>query len=163
MEFNKDNIVSAAFSGNERNVVEVVYTGDDGVNRPYYIEVNPEDVQFQQLLEIVTIDDIEAQTTDRVRGYEDVLSKLFTKYGQNTEAQEDDYSDLVDKISALFMDYDPNNDKHSEILFGLKINAFEDERISEASDDNKELVRLAETPLELAAVIDMIVNVAEMD
>lgn len=163
MEFNKDNIVSAAFSGNERNVVEVVYTGNDGVNRPYYIEVNPEDVQFQQLLEVVTIDDIEAQTIDRVRGYEDVLSRLFTKYGQNTEAQEDDYSDLVDKISALFMDYDPNNDKHSEILFGLKINAFEDERISEASDDNKELVRLAETPLELAAVIDMIVNVAEMD
>ena len=140
-------IIEAYFTNSENNTVEVIYNdGKKAIN--HYLAVDFTNSDFKDLIEEYNTDKITESTIARNRRY-------AQQYSDMVDAGIKSKTDLKQKISAKdfvksLLNFDPNNEECKELLFTLKIQAFDQEKIK-ASNDNeaKDRIRLAQTPLKL--------------
>ena len=145
-------IIEAYFANSENNTVEVIY--DDGkkaVN--HYLPVDFNNKDFKDLIEEYDTDKIAEATIARNRRYAQQLSNIVDSgiKAKTDLKQKISVEDFVKKI--LF--FDPKDDEANEILFSLKIQVFEIDKIKNCKDNSyKSKLRSAKTPLELLTVFN---------
>jgi len=143
-------IIEAYFANSENNTVEVIYNdGKKAVN--HYLPVDFNNKDFKDLLEEHDTDKIAEATIARNRRYAQQLSDIVDS---GIKAK----TDLKQKISVedftkKILFFDPKDDEANEILFSLKIQVFEIDKIKNCQDNEyKSRLRSAKTPVELLTV-----------
>lgn len=156
LHFTKENILSVIFGNNERNIISIRYKGEDGQIYPYFIAASPEDKQFQKLLEMYTLDEIETFTLEHMNEQLESLKQYHIQLiesGEATPKTQDSTENpgFINLETALnfFLLQDELGEDEKEILFKLKLIAFEMEMVENASAEDKEVIRTAATPFEL--------------
>lgn len=153
--FYKDNIVSARYTNDKRDTIEVVY-GDEQQNKiPMYVPVDANQPLFQELLKYIDLDSIEENTQKWIEGQRNniiSLHKALIEKGiaKPPAAQEED---PVPVLASFLFNYDTKNEEHVEALFRLKLEAFDIPVIDGADVATKDSIRQAPTPLDLAVII----------
>lgn len=153
---NKENFVKAFFVNDYRNSLMVVSNGDEDLDYQI-IPVNPDFLDFQELLEITTIDEIEKETVIQAQAaqaaHEEFHKKLIDKNMIAEAKNENAGQDLYNYI----LKYNETDDAHKELLFELKLIAFDEESVEDADTEIKESIRTATTPIELLNILNGIV------
>jgi len=160
MFFTKETFLSARFTSDLRDNIEVKFQDRDQVSIGY-VEVNAEDPTFKNLLTMTTVDEIEQNTLDFIDDQRQAILNFHKKLIESGIAQTNSPTSLdhktldTDLLSQAIMYHVFNplnfgmNEKHEEQLFSLKLAVFNDDDIAaNLTDDEKESLRSAETMLE---------------
>ena len=165
MEFTKDNVVSAAFLTNERNMIQVIYKSDDGNNRSYNVPADPERATFQNLMSVMTLDEIENHTENRIQAEWQHIMALLAKAERDYQLDQAevggyiyDFKSLQQNVLNDALKYwvlNPEKDEaFDEQLFSFKLSLFDDDEFMDTLDDGqKDAVRTSDTFLDIFKVI----------
>jgi len=142
-------IIEAYFSNSENDAVEVIY--EDGTKAiSHYLPVDYNNEDFKDLISEYSTDKIAEATMARNRRYAQQLSDIV-------DAGIKSKTDLKQRVSVedfvkCILEYDANDTQCKEMLFTLKVQIFETEKVKGSSDkEKKSQLRSAKTPLELLA------------
>lgn len=156
--FTKNNFIEAYFPDDKRNVITVIYQEKE--NRiPYFVKVDPDLKDFQKLLEITSLDEIEECTNARIQAEWNAIEAIQKRIleAQSSENKKEDDNLSFTQIFRFFLFFDSEEINgevtNEERLFSLKIACFDIEEVENGSDELKEQIRNAQTPLELLNVI----------
>lgn len=157
LPFTQDDLVQVIFSNNDRTEITVTYRNEKGDKIAFSMRANPEEPYFQQLLTMISLDEIEAGTLDQINALEQQIIELHKQMIEDgtavipagAAAQEFE----PDQTLKFFLDFDDTFEDAQEALFALKLAAFEMEAVEIASIEQKEQIRSASTPLELVLLI----------
>ena len=143
-------IIEAYFANSENNTVEVIYNdGQKAIN--HFLPVDFKNSDFKDLIQEYDTDKIAEATIARNRRYAQQLSDIV-------DAGIKSKTDLKKKITVedfvkKILNFDHNDPEAKEILFSLKIEVFEIDKVKECKDNEyKNRLRLAKTPIELLSV-----------
>ena len=153
---NKNTFISAAFISDERDVVKVIHKKKDGSDGMQYVSVNPDFVDFQDLMKLITMDEIEKFTEVEAELQWKAVENLHVnliKAGKVSTANED----TPKNVFELIANFNNEEKEHSELLFELKLMAFDLDKVENAEIEEKEKIRKATTPLELFNILNEIV------
>lgn len=147
-------IIEAYFTNSENNAVEVIYNdGTKAVN--HYIKVDFKDNDFKELISEYNTDKIAESTIARNRKYAQHISDLIDagiKIKTDT-SHKISVEDFVKKI----LHFDTNDKEAKEILFSMKIEAFESDKLKNCEDKElKERLRSAKTPIDFLTIYNEI-------
>jgi len=143
-------IIEAYFTNSENDTVEVIYKdGAKAVN--HYLKVDFTDDDFKDLISEYDTDKIAEATIQRNRKYAQQLSDMVDagiKVKTDVKAQIS-VEELVNKLLV----FDSKDEEAKEILFTLKIQVFEQQKVKESTNNElKSRLRSAKTPVELLSV-----------
>lgn len=143
-------IIEAYFTNSENDTVEVIYNdGARAVN--HYLKVDFTDDDFKDLISEYDTDKIAEATIQRNRKYAQQLSDMVDagiKVKTDVKAQIS-VEELVNKLLV----FDSKDEEAKEILFTLKIQVFEQQKVKESTNNElKSRLRSAKTPVELLSV-----------
>ena len=140
-------IIEAYFANSENDAVEVIYEeGKRAIN--HYLPVDYNNPDFKALVEEYSTDKIAEATIARNRRYAQQLSDIV-------DAGIKSKTDLKQRVSVedfvkCILDFDPNNSQCKEMLFTIKVEIFETQKVKQSTDkEKKSKLRSAQTPLEL--------------
>ena len=140
-------IIEAYFANSENDAVEVIYEeGKRAIN--HYLPVDYNNPDFKDLVEEYSTDKIAEATIARNRRYAQQLSDIV-------DAGIKSKTDLKQRVSVedfvkCILDFDPNNAQCKEMLFTIKVEIFETQKVKQSTDkEKKSKLRSAQTPLEL--------------
>ena len=140
-------IIEAYFANSENDAVEVIYEqGKRAIN--HYLPVDYNNQDFKDLVEEYSTDKIAEATMARNKRYAQQLSDIV-------DAGIKAKTDLKQRVSVedfvkCILDFDPNDAQCKEMLFTIKVEIFETEKVKSSSDkEKKSKLRSAQTPLEL--------------
>lgn len=139
-------IIEAYYTNPELDTVSIIWS-DGKKAREYYVVVDEEDHQFQALLSEFTYDDIDECTIKRNEAGRQEFKAAFHRYaiGQKLYIEKEEKQASLD----ILFDFDPENDKHKEELFKLKLKIFDQDVVQNSKAKTKKTkIRKAETPLE---------------
>jgi hypothetical protein len=152
-----DTFIRAFFTDDKKNTIMVMSKKEDETVHSQRIPVNPDFLDFQELLKLTTIDDIEKESETEAT----IARKAFENYHKQlidnniiTPASKENISE---DLFNFILKYDETNDKHKELLFELKLLSFDNENIEDAESEVKEAIRTAITPMELLNILREIV------
>lgn len=143
--------VHARYANDEKNIIEAVLeqvTEDGEFDRSgVIIHVNMEDEEFQSVLEVFSLDQIEEMTkvhiAERTQSYLGLVEKIATEKGlifQPDKVNRFGHKDLPAYFSVA------ENDIEEEYLFDLKLSVFEMPEVYDSTnDDLKRQLREANT------------------
>jgi hypothetical protein len=147
--------VTAHFTNNERTTIEVEWQDPESdAIEIEYVEFNEEDASYQHLLQYIELDTLHDNTKIRVKEqrktYLETVRYIAQEEGlifnENTKGMFDRINDY------LFTDnFDPEKEK--EMLFNIKLSAFEQEMVKSTSRELKSKLRKAETIYEVYKVL----------
>ena len=147
--------VTAHFTNSERTTIEIEWQDpESGAIEIEYIEMNEEDASYQYLLTFIELDTIHDNTKIRLKEqrktYLETVRYIAEQEGlvfnENTKGMFDRINDY------LFTDnFDPEKEK--ELLFNIKLSAFEQEMVKSTSRELKSKLRKAETIYEVYKVL----------
>ncbi len=147
-------IIEAYFTNSENNTVEVIYKdGPRAINHFLPVDYNEQD--FKDLIAEYDTDKIAESTIARNRKYAQQLSEMV-------DAGIKARSDIKQKISVQdfvkkLLNFKDNDEECKEILFTLKIEIFETEKLKNCKDnEQKARLRSAKTPVELLSLYNQI-------
>lgn len=147
-------IIEAYFTNSENNTVEVIYKeGPRAIN--HYLPVDYNEQDFKDLIAEYDTDKIAESTIARNRKYAQQLSEMV-------DAGIKARSDIKQKISVQdfvkkLLNFKDNDEECKEILFTLKIEIFETEKLKNCKDnEQKSRLRSAKTPVELLSLYNQI-------
>lgn len=147
-------IIEAYFTNSENNTVEVIYKeGPRAIN--HYLPVDYNEQDFKDLIAEYDTDKIAESTIARNRKYAQQLSEMV-------DAGIKARSDIKQKISVQdfvkkLLNFKDNDEECKEILFTLKIEIFETEKLKNCKDnEQKARLRSAKTPVELLSLYNQI-------
>lgn len=146
--FNSENFVNARFTNEEKNAIEVIYLEGDQ-NIAYNVEVNPEDPTFQLLMSFTNLDDIDQFTKDMNEATAAAIQDFILN---NTTSITTEAPARISGFEFTFR-FDPTNEAMVEELFLLKLEAFDYEEVMNSSNEAKDAIRNAQTPIELISII----------
>ena len=150
-----ENFITAYFVDNERTQIVVEYTDDAGQERVFDLPADPDNHYFQRLMEVVTVDDIEAKTIEhinaQVEAFKAIQRQIVIQERLQTAEQVSDASRGAAReefLNFLLMSETQisENDLVND-LFELKLKMFDKPEVQQASAEVKESIRLATTPL----------------
>ena len=140
-------IIEAYFANSENDAVEVIYEeGKRAIN--HYLPVDYNNQDFKDLVEEYSTDKIAEATIARNRRYAQQLSDIV-------DAGIKSKTDLKQRVSVedfvkSILNFDPDNAQCKEMLFTLKVEIFETQKVKQSTDkEKKSNLRSAQTPLEL--------------
>lgn len=140
-------IIEAYFANSENDAVEVIYEeGKRAIN--HYLPVDYNNQDFKDLVDEYSTDKIAEATMARNKRYAQQLSDIV-------DAGIKAKTDLKQRVSVedfvkCILNFDPNDAKCKEMLFTIKVEIFETEKVKGSSDkEKKSMLRSAQTPLEL--------------
>ncbi len=149
----KKNFVEAIFIDEDRKTIEVLLDlphTDTKALTPYYVEADENNSDYQDLLKLVTVDQLHENTYNTKREESEAfveLAKQFAKEGGLIQQEENlaktkMYPTLVE---AIF-----NRDEDEDDLFALKLALFEVEKIRESKNTKlKTKLRKAKSKIEV--------------
>jgi len=140
-------IIEAYFANSENNTVEVIYEdGKRAINHYLPVDYNNED--FKDLISEYNTDKIAEATIARNRKYAQQLSDLVDQ-GIKSKTDVKQRISIEDFVECI-LKFDPNDTQCKEMLFTIKVEIFETEKVKSSTDkDKKSQLRSAKTPLEL--------------
>lgn len=159
IQITEANLVSAVFMDDEGTLIQAVVLGENGANNSLIIKTDPEDYLFQQLMLICSVDQInewsdefyELQKQD-IENYQlRLIESGAVSYMRATGA--DDNARLMSEVATMLFEYDPINTEHIEKLFNLKLEMFELDAVTNATDEQRESLREAETPMDAIHIL----------
>lgn len=140
-------IIEAYFANSENDAVEVIYEeGKRAIN--HYLPVDYNNQDFKDLVEEYSTDKIAEATIARNRRYAQQLSDIV-------DAGIKSKTDLKQRVSVedfvkSILNFDPDDAQCKEMLFTLKVEIFETQKVKQSTDKQKKSnLRSAQTPLEL--------------
>ena len=142
-------IIEAYFANSENDAVEVIYEeGKRAINHYLPVDYNNED--FKDLVAEYSTDKIAEATMARNKRYAQQLSDI-------EDAGIKAKTDLKQRVSIedfvkCILNFDPNDTQCQEMLFTIKVEIFETQKVKQSTDkEKKSKLRSAQTPLELLA------------
>jgi len=140
-------IIEAYFANSENNTVEVIYEdGKRAIN--HYLPVDYNNQDFKDLISEYNTDKIAEATIARNRKYAQQLSDLVDQ-GIKSKTDVKQRISIEDFVECI-LKFDPNDTQCKEMLFTIKVEIFETEKVKSSTDkDKKSQLRSAKTPLEL--------------
>lgn len=152
-----DTFIRAFFTDDKKNTIMVMSKKEDETVHSQRIPVNPDFLDFQELLKLTTIDDIEKESETEAT----IARKAFENYHKQlidnniiTPASKENISE---DLFNFILKYDETNDKHKELLFELKLLSFDNENVEDGESEIKESIRTATTPMQLLNILGEIV------
>jgi len=177
-EFNENNFSHAIFTDNERSRVDVYYKNEQNKTFVYSMEVRASSPDFQHLMTIVTMEQIEQMTGEYInkinafeREYQRQLissgeveidtsaaqAELEVKFKEAIEALKESVFNFmhlgeedVQKLNEAELEY------FNDALFDTKLRCFDLDKVIAADQETKDKIRLAKTPLEVYTVVNSI-------
>jgi len=143
-------IVEAYYSNPELDTVAIMWS-DGEKNREYYVVVDEEDDQFKALLKEFDYDSIDECTRKKHEIHRQQFRDAFNNYARENDlyTQQEEHQASLD----ILFDFDPENDKHKEGLFKLKLKIFDQDVVQKSKATKKKTsIRKSETPLEAIVV-----------
>ncbi len=140
-------IIEAYFANSENDAVEVIYQdGTRAIN--HYLQVDYNNKDFKDLIEEYNTDKIAEATIARNRRYAQQLSDIVDA-GIKAKTDLKKRVSVEDFVKAI-LNFDPKDKQCQEILFTIKVEIFEMQKIKNSTDKQKKSqIRTAKTPLEL--------------
>ena len=147
--FNNENFVSARFTNNARNLVEVLYN-HNGELHPFILDINDKDnPDVIRLFEMYSMDELHESTyqyvQDQQKGFELAVMSIAERDGIISKLGGEDWKTILNMIFT-----DIENEDH---LFALKLALFEMDAIKKSKAKKKKTdLRKAKTKLEVLKV-----------
>ena len=169
-KFTRKNIFSARFVNDERTDIEVLLKNNKTKTLDVYlVDTDPNDTEFQDLLKVYSLDNIEKDTVEFIEATVKADEEFKLAMIQQGRLEEEPASDDKIRLSLeqsvdFFVNYKSgekvteSNMTQEELLFYMKISLFDLPEVENIDDTFKELVRNAKTPLELLNIIHEIIN-----
>lgn len=158
--YSKENIVDAYFIKDDRTLVNVIFTdADTEKNVLETIVVDASQHKFQKLLEIYTLDQLEENTKAYIQREKQKVATIYqglVDQGDILQSRIKPQLAPLDVIKfIIFFNGDDITDglTNEERLFELKIACFDLEEVEDGTDEFKEQIRNAQSPLELFNII----------
>ena len=155
----KDNYITASFIDNERKNIEVLLRDDKNEKLiPHIIQYDTNHPSCQELLKIITLDDLHENTHTKVneqkRDFEKMAMKVAKKMGMVFDQEKVEVTPKFFPVIVQAIFEDEENEDH---LFALKLALFEVERIRDSKDSElKKKLRQSKTKVEvLRAAFDI--------
>tara|TARA_B100000902_G_scaffold345473_1_gene351557 strand:+ start:387 stop:866 length:480 start_codon:yes stop_codon:yes gene_type:complete len=155
----KENYFTAYFIDNDRYNIDVLTRSDDDKKLiSTIIPFDPENVNYQQLMKIITLDELHENTYVKKNKEREEFERQVLKIARKENLIMD--GNIVDtKFLNLMVDTIFNyTDREKDQLFALKIALFEVDKIKNApNDEKKSKLRKANTLIEaLQSAFDLI-------
>ena len=129
----KDNFITAYFIDNQRKNIEVLLKGDNKVYS-HILEYDTEHPDCQQLLKIITLDDLHENTHNRLKEqkkeFEEMVMRVARTKGLIFDENKLDTRFYPTLVKSIFQDEE--NEDH---LFALKLALFEVKEIRDSKDN----------------------------
>ncbi len=140
-------IIEAYFANSDNDAVEVIYK--DGKRAiSHYLPVDYNNRDFKDLIDEFSTDKIAESTMARNKRYAQQLSDMVDA-GIKTKTDVKQRVSVEDFVKCI-LNYDPEDAQCKEMLFTIKVEIFETQKIKGSTDkDKKSKLREAKTPLEL--------------
>ena len=147
----KDNFITAYFIDNQRKNIEVLLKGDNKVYS-HILEYDTEHPDCQQLLKIITLDDLHENTHNRLKEqkkeFEEMVMRVARTKGLIFDENKLDTRFYPTLVKSIFQDEE--NEDH---LFALKLALFEVKEIRDSKDnESKKKLRQAKTKIEVLKI-----------
>jgi len=153
VEITEENLHSARFANDERDVIEVLI-GDNDEYEAIAVIVDPEEELFQQLMKITNLDDIELETLETIQREAEAIQNLHVELIENNIATPPADVDVSENILKGFLNELIGDEESSDDdLFKVKLLAFEMQKIIDAPVEIKESIRAASTQFEVFTII----------
>jgi len=151
-----ENLVQARYTDDARTTIECLIKNDvDDLMHSFYVNVDPENVYFQQLMTVASLEDIDAWSETY---YANIREEIETVHTQLIEAGKVDYTRIagpedtaqqMEKYAQMMFAYDDTDTDHVEKMFNLKLELFELDEVENADSATKEALRLEDDPVNL--------------
>lgn len=140
-------IIEAYFANSDNNAVEVIY--EDGSSAvSHYLPVDYNNADFKDLISEYNTDKITEATMARNRRYAQQISDIVDAGMKAKSIQKNRVSS--EEVVKSILNFDPKDPKCKEILFTIKVEIFETQKVKGSKDkEKKSALRTAKTPLEL--------------
>ena len=162
MAIPEHKFLSAHFTDNARTTVEVEWEAPDGKIRVEYIMAEEDNVNWKNLLEHISIDDLHEATYKHIREQNDIFEDSIIKIAKErglihdlNEIRNQNIHKLI--IDTIFGAFDEEKDKERLFLYKLKL--FELEKIKKSKKDSlKKKLRQAKTVIEATEIAIKLVS-----
>ena len=122
-------LISARFTNNEKDTVEVLWKNSKDQIRPEYIEVKDGSQQWEELLKLISIDEIHEMTfkfiKDQRKEFETAVMRIAEEEGLVEQKEKVDHVDLIIQLLTT-------EEVDKEMLFKLKLSLFELDVVKES-------------------------------
>ncbi len=147
----KDNFITAYFIDNQRKNIEVLLKGDNKVYS-HILEYDTEHPDCQQLLKIITLDDLHENTHNRLKEqkkeFEEMVMRVARTKGLIFDENKLDTRFYPTLVKSIFQDEE--NEDH---LFALKLALFEVKEIRDSKDnEGKKKLRQSKNKIEVLKI-----------
>ena len=155
----KENYITASFIDNERKTIEVLVRDDENKKLiPHIIQYDTNHPTCQDLLKIITLDDLHENTHTKVneqkKDFEEMVMRVATKKGIIVDPEKVKVTPKIFKtlVQAIFKD-----SEHQDHLFALKLALFEVDKIRDSNNqDAKKKLRQSKNKIDvLKAAFDI--------
>ena len=172
LPFKPENLMQVRWANKEKEsvVVTEILNPEDGIDKTkhiahvkeHYISVDPENELWHEVQKLETLEDIDRMTKAQIEAEQNLV----------LQAQKQDVEEIrrlakenvtVEKVEAdpiegfdWIIHFDADDKDHSEHLFNLKLRVIEE--MLDVDKDDLEMLREAETPLELLSIVHSIME-----
>ena len=127
-------IIEATYTNEKKDTIEILYKEEKKIV-PYYIEVNHQHPDFQDLIKEYSLDKIQNTTSNKIKIYNDNLK----------EANKIDLKKITDEL-----EFKANNFTNwYDFMFH-----FDEKKVKVMSEDKKNLIRDSLNPLEIIKIVN---------
>lgn len=146
--------VTARFTNNDRTTIKATWrdNSDESVYRNSYVVVDENSIQYKEILELISVDQLHENTVNAAREerkqFEEIVFSIAAREGLiEQRSQSDDLNTFLNCVLTY------NDDK--EFLFKLKLKMFELDKLKESENRiAKSQLRKAQTITEVLKAFD---------
>ena len=153
-EYLKEHFITAHFIDNERQNIEILMTNEEKTATiPYYIPFDENDVKYQALKTVQTLDELHEATYQKKKeerkDFEDTVLSIAKKDGIIMDSAKIDTKFYPKVVESLFSDAE-----NADHLFALKLAVFEVDKVKDSDkDDVKKKLRQAKNKIDVLAAV----------
>ena len=145
----KKNYVVAKFIDEERKNIEILLKDGDVV-RPHVIEADEDNSDYQDLLKIISLDDLHEQTHNINKAESEAFKEFALGIAKESGLVQQEESLEKVKTYPTLVEAMFNNDDNEDDVFALKLALFEVEKIRESKNTAlKTKLRKAKSKIEV--------------
>ena len=151
-EYLKEHFVTASFIDSERKNIEILMTNEDKSGTiPYIIPFDENDVKYQALQTVMTLDQLHEATYQKKKrerkDFEDTVLQIAKQDGLIMDSNKIDTKFYPKVVEAIFGD-----DENLDHVFALKLAIFELDAIKDSKkEDLKKKLRQSKTKKDIMA------------
>ena len=147
--FTKENVITARFIDEDRKNIEILLKDGD-ITRPYIIEADEDNSDYQKLLKIISLDDLHEQTHNINKAESEAFKEFALGIAKEGGLIQQEENLAKTKMYPTLVEAIFNRDEDEDDLFALKLALFEVEEIRESKNTKlKTKLRKAKSKIEV--------------